>query len=85
MELSAFHSLITKCYRERKAYKDGSWLGRERPSEENVECNFHMARILQYLECPQYLRKAFFPIQAPLKFAGTHSFCIQVVVLLACR
>merc|ERR1719402_2141622 len=26
--------------------------------------------ILQYLECPQYLRKAIFPLQENLKFAG---------------
>ncbi len=29
-----------------------------------------LARILQYLECPQYLRKHFFPIHRDLKFAG---------------
>ncbi|XP_026482205.1 putative methyltransferase C9orf114 homolog [Ctenocephalides felis] len=29
-----------------------------------------LARILQYLECPQYLRKHFFPIHSDLKFAG---------------
>lgn len=29
-----------------------------------------LARILQYLECPQYLRKFFFPIHADLKYAG---------------
>lgn len=28
------------------------------------------ARILQYLECPQYLRKFFFPIHNDLKFSG---------------
>lgn len=28
------------------------------------------ARLLQYLECPQYLRKHFFPIHYDLKFAG---------------
>lgn len=33
-------------------------------------CNVQMARILQYLECPQYLRKAFFPQHPDLKFAG---------------
>ncbi|KAK9744588.1 putative RNA methyltransferase [Popillia japonica] len=27
-------------------------------------------RILQYLECPQYLRKFFFPIHSDLKYAG---------------
>ncbi|XP_077301586.1 28S rRNA (uridine-N(3))-methyltransferase [Arctopsyche grandis] len=29
-----------------------------------------LARILQYLECPQYLRKFFFPIHPDLKYAG---------------
>merc|ERR550519_1465570 len=29
-----------------------------------------LARILQYLECPQYLRKHFFPIHEDLKYAG---------------
>ncbi|XP_017580710.1 putative methyltransferase C9orf114 homolog [Pygocentrus nattereri] len=29
-----------------------------------------LARILQYLECPQYLRKAFFPKHSDLEFAG---------------
>ena len=29
-----------------------------------------LARILQYLECPQYLRKHFFPIHQDLKYAG---------------
>jgi len=29
-----------------------------------------LARILQYLECPQYLRKHFFPIHDDLKYAG---------------
>jgi hypothetical protein len=30
----------------------------------------HLARVLQYLECPQYLRKALFPIHPDLKYAG---------------
>ncbi|KAJ8682473.1 hypothetical protein QAD02_018265 [Eretmocerus hayati] len=29
-----------------------------------------LARILQYLECPQYLRKYFFPLHKDLQFAG---------------
>ncbi len=29
-----------------------------------------LARILQFLECPQYLRKSFFPLHRDLKFAG---------------
>lgn len=33
-------------------------------------CCVQLARILQYLECPQYLRKFFFPIHNDLKYAG---------------
>ncbi|KAG5679100.1 hypothetical protein PVAND_008693 [Polypedilum vanderplanki] len=33
-------------------------------------CVIQFARILQYLECPQYLRKFFFPIHNDLKFTG---------------
>lgn len=29
-----------------------------------------LGRILQYLECPQYLRKDFFPVHNDLKYAG---------------
>lgn len=32
--------------------------------------NILLARILQYLECPQYLRKNFFPKHADLQYAG---------------
>lgn len=32
--------------------------------------NVQMARILQYLECPQYLRKSFFPQHKDLQYAG---------------
>lgn len=33
-------------------------------------CCVQLARILQYLECPQYLRKFFFPLHKDLKFSG---------------
>lgn len=33
-------------------------------------CCVMLARILQYLECPQYLRKHIFPIHKDLQFAG---------------
>lgn len=33
-------------------------------------CCLQLARILQYLECPQYLRKFFFPLHRDLKFTG---------------
>ncbi|XP_071948322.1 putative methyltransferase C9orf114 [Antedon mediterranea] len=32
--------------------------------------NIQLARILQYLECPQYLRKSFFPKHVDLQYAG---------------
>ena len=32
-----------------------------------------MARILQFMECPQYLRKYLFPIHADLQYAGVMS------------
>lgn len=34
------------------------------------QCCVQLARILQYLECPQYLRKYFFTIHNDLKYAG---------------
>lgn len=34
------------------------------------QANVQMARILQYLECPQYLRKSFFPQHKDLQYAG---------------
>ncbi|XP_071444085.1 putative methyltransferase C9orf114 [Hetaerina americana] len=33
-------------------------------------CCLQLARILQYLECPQYLRKHMFPLHKDLQFAG---------------
>lgn len=33
-------------------------------------CCIQLARILQYLECPQYLRKFFFPLHNDLKYSG---------------
>ncbi|XP_043481960.1 putative methyltransferase C9orf114 homolog [Leptopilina heterotoma] len=38
-------------------------------NEESKSC-LQLARILQYLECPQYLRKYFFPLHKDLQFAG---------------
>uniref|UniRef100_A0A915ASM1 Methyltransferase n=1 Tax=Parascaris univalens TaxID=6257 RepID=A0A915ASM1_PARUN len=55
---------------ELKAYRSGSWYAEKPIREDNVECNFHMARILEFLECPQYLRKTLFPLQRALKNAG---------------
>lgn len=38
--------------------------------EQIRHCCVQLARILQYLECPQYLRKFFFPLHKDLKFSG---------------
>ncbi|CCD61821.1 Putative methyltransferase spot-1 [Caenorhabditis elegans] len=52
------------------AYYNGTWQGNLIPAETNYEGCFYLAKILEYLECPQYLRKDLFPIQKPLKNAG---------------
>ncbi|CAB3401489.1 unnamed protein product [Caenorhabditis bovis] len=52
------------------SYWDGSWSGAIVPAETNYEGCFYLAKILEYLECPQYLRRDLFPIQKPLKYAG---------------
>lgn len=52
------------------AYYSGDWMGSEPINEKNSECNLYMARILEFLECPQYLRKSIFPIHNSLQFAG---------------
>lgn len=41
--------------------------GEVRPAR---KCCAQLARILQYLECPQYLRKEFFPKHHDLDYAG---------------
>ncbi|VDM58428.1 unnamed protein product [Angiostrongylus costaricensis] len=46
------------------------WKGEIIPSNSNFEACFYLARILEYIECPQYLRKYLFPFQKPLKYAG---------------
>ncbi|XP_074141028.1 putative methyltransferase C9orf114 homolog isoform X1 [Sminthopsis crassicaudata] len=45
---------------------EGEFVGIGKKGQASVQ----LARILQYLECPQYLRKAFFPKHQDLQFAG---------------
>ncbi|CAD6188132.1 unnamed protein product [Caenorhabditis auriculariae] len=52
------------------SYWNGSWRGNTETSDSNYESCFHLAKILEYLECPQYLRKALFPIHKALRYAG---------------
>lgn len=40
------------------------------PNDNRKRSVAFMSKILQYLECPQYLRKHFFPLQKDLQFAG---------------
>ncbi|XP_034176089.2 28S rRNA (uridine-N(3))-methyltransferase [Osmia lignaria lignaria] len=49
---------------EKKKVRNDEVLG-----ERRIAC-LQLARILQYLECPQYLRKYFFPIHKDLQYAG---------------
>ncbi|VDD86629.1 unnamed protein product [Enterobius vermicularis] len=51
-------------------YYNGNWKGEKPLRDDKSECNFHLARILEYLECPQYLRKGLFPLQKSLSCAG---------------
>uniref|UniRef100_A0A0N5ADZ2 Methyltransferase C9orf114 homolog n=1 Tax=Syphacia muris TaxID=451379 RepID=A0A0N5ADZ2_9BILA len=53
-----------------ESYYNGSWQADKPFRDDNSECIFHMARILEYLECPQYLRKTLFPLHKSLAFAG---------------
>ncbi|KAI1279541.1 putative methyltransferase C9orf114 [Halotydeus destructor] len=38
--------------------------------DDKKRCLYQFAKILEYLECPQYLRKYLFPMQTDLQFAG---------------
>ncbi|VDK58194.1 unnamed protein product [Cylicostephanus goldi] len=59
------------------AYWSGKWRGDVPLSDANFEACFHLARILEYVECPQYLRKYLFSFQKPLKYAGEgHEICL---------
>lgn len=40
------------------------------PAKRESEPHTFMARVLQYCECPQYLRRTFFPMHPDLQFAG---------------
>ncbi|EJD75089.1 deoxyribose-phosphate aldolase [Loa loa] len=55
---------------QRDDYCSGKWCPDLPVHSGNVECNFHLARILEFMECPQYLRKTLFPLQKTLRYAG---------------
>lgn len=62
--------LIGIIYDFRNDSTDGEFKGIGKKGQANVQ----MSRMLQYLECPQYLRKHFFPIHKDLEFAGNYSY-----------
>ncbi|VDO20307.1 unnamed protein product [Brugia timori] len=55
---------------QREDYCNGQWYPDLPVHSGNVECNFHLAKILEFMDCPQYLRKTLFPLQKTLKYAG---------------
>jgi hypothetical protein len=63
------------CYCSIYRSVEGDYRGVGKKGHANVQ----MARILQYLECPQYLRKSFFPQHKDLQYAGmyTSSVCLE--------
>ena len=42
----------------------------DRPAPRRSDPHTFMARVLQYCECPQYLRRHFFPMHPDLQFSG---------------
>lgn len=50
-------------------------------SDENESGAAFLARLLQYLETPQYLRKALFPMHSSLRFVVCHRFIAKNVIL----
>ncbi|XP_031829062.1 28S rRNA (uridine-N(3))-methyltransferase [Nomia melanderi] len=63
-EIVVFDDIGEVTENEKKKLRKDEALG-----ERRIAC-LQLARILQYLECPQYLRKYFFPIHKDLQYAG---------------
>lgn len=51
-------------------FDGGQYMDAAGGGDANVKCVYLMAKILEYLECPQYLRKNLFPLHSDLQFAG---------------
>ncbi|VDM95518.1 unnamed protein product [Thelazia callipaeda] len=69
-EIVVYDEMARMKPQERENYYNRQWQPNFSMRNDNVECNFHMARILEFMECPQYLRKTLFPLQKALRFAG---------------
>uniref|UniRef100_A0A914HDF8 Uncharacterized protein n=1 Tax=Globodera rostochiensis TaxID=31243 RepID=A0A914HDF8_GLORO len=68
-EVVVFDETAAMSQKDVDAYRD--WTGgSEQLDARSSESVFFMARILEFQECPQYLRKALFRIQRPLKFSA---------------
>jgi predicted SPOUT superfamily RNA methylase MTH1 len=55
---------------EQDKHPDGYDQGNNKPRFPKSNSQEFMARLLQYCECPQYLRRSFFPMHPDLQFAG---------------
>lgn len=56
--------------KDAKRVKTDNWSTHDSETKNISHCCIQLARILQYLECPQYLRKFFFPLHRDLKYTG---------------
>ena len=63
-EVIIFDDEHDKISAEDEQFDDGT------ENDRNSHGCLQLARILQYLECPQYLRKHFFPLHRDLQYAG---------------
>lgn len=51
-------------------FDDGGTQGTDGIYKPGENCCSQLGRLLQYLECPQYLRKHVFPLHKDLQYAG---------------
>lgn len=68
-EIIVFDDLGENISKRAKRTRD-IWQEEDGESNNIRHCCLQLARILQYLECPQYLRKFFFPLHRDLKYTG---------------
>ncbi|CAD7077193.1 unnamed protein product [Hermetia illucens] len=68
-EVVVFDDLGVRDFKDNKVKTVGSDTD-EQPTTTIRKSSLQLARILQYLECPQYLRKFFFPLHNDLKYSG---------------
>ncbi|CAI2170246.1 5116_t:CDS:10 [Funneliformis geosporum] len=69
-EIIIFNELGIRDSSESSTTKIESHVKNKRGEEISLDPNIFLARILQYLETPQYLRKELFPVHQDLTYAG---------------